>query len=125
MGYQVKGTAHFCQTFATIIYLNLNNVGKYKLTPGKYGENIYIAIRFWIDILENPLNNELTNYILDEIRKWRLVGEDTDVKFNSKTTLLLDTNITLNNINKKLLIDFLKKLQYYALQQYYNGCEEG
>lgn len=63
LGYQIKGTAHFCKTFATMIYLNLNNVGKYKLTPGKYVENIYIAFQFWIDILEDPSNSELTNYI--------------------------------------------------------------
>jgi hypothetical protein len=49
-------------------------------------------------ILEDPSNSELTNYILDEICKWHLVGEDKDVNFNSKTILLLDTNITLNNI---------------------------
>ncbi len=121
LNFQIKGTAHFCQTFATIIYLNLYNT-KYKLYPGQYGKNIYTALQFWIDIIKDPSNKTLADFIISEIKKWNL---ETTNPYNSKTVSLLTDNKPLTKITKQSLLQFMKYLQTYALENVYNGCIEG
>jgi|TARA_B100001142_G_scaffold317083_1_gene357586 hypothetical protein len=122
LNFQIKGTAHFCQTFAAIIYLNLHNT-KYKLYPGQYAKNIYTALQFWVDIIKEPENSELTKFIINEIKVWNL--EDSEQKFNSETVSLLTDNKPLTKITKQSLLKFMKYLQTYALENVYTGCIEG
>ena len=122
LDFQITGSAHFCQTFAVIIYLGLHKT-KYKLYPGKYGINIHTALQFWIDILKDPDYKNLTNYIIGEIRTW---AHDLEPKkYNSKNVKLITDGEYLNKITKKTLLDFMKYLQEYALQNAYNDCREG
>jgi len=122
--YQIKGTAHFCQTFALLIFLGKDKSGKYKMTPENYGLNIYNALEFWKDLFKNPLYSDLTEFIIkEEIRRWNL--NDPKKRFNSKNTILPTNNKPLNKITKSSLIQFIEYLQYYALQSVYNGCVEG
>lgn len=122
--YQIKGTAHFCQTFALLIFLGKDKTGKYKMTPENYSLNIYNALEFWKDLFKNPLYSDLTEFIINkEIRRWNL--NNPEERFNSKNIILPTNNTPLNKITKSSLIQFIEYLQNYALQNVYNGCEEG
>ena len=121
--YQIKGTAHFCQTFALLIFLGKDKSGKYKMTPENYGLNIYNALEFWKDLFKNQAYSLLTDFIINEIRTWNL--NNPKERFNSKNTILPTNNKPLNKITKSSLIQFIEYLQYYALQSVYNGCKEG
>lgn len=121
--YQADGTAHFCQTFALLIFLGKDKSGKYKMIPEKYGLNIYNAIEFWKDLFKKPLYSNLTEFIIKEIRSWNL--NDPNQRFNSKSTILPTDNKPLNKITKSSLIKFLEYLQGYALQNVYSACKQG
>ena len=117
MKYQQSGTAHFCQTFAILIYTGLSNT-KYKLYPNELGRNIYTAIQFWIDLISD--NSSYAKFIIDEIKNW--VDEDNKSR-NSSNIYLYDKPI--NKITKASLIKFLRFLQNMALNNVYNGCKQG
>ena len=91
--------------------------------PGQYAKNIYTALQFWVDIIKDPENSELTKFIINEIKVWNL--EDSEQKFNSETVSLLTDNKPLTKITKQSLLKFMKYLQTYALENVYTGCIEG
>jgi hypothetical protein len=122
LGYQMDQTAHFCQTFALIIFLGKDKTGKYKMIKQNYGKNIFNALEFWKDIFTNPLYTELTIFVINEIKTWNL---DTREKFNSKNTFLPNDGTALDKITKQKFIKFIEYLQMYTLQNVYNGCSEG
>jgi len=122
LDFQKKGTAHFCQTFAAIIYLDLYKT-KYKLYPHEYSKNIYTALQFWVDILKDPDNENLTVFIIDEIRKWNL--DDPSIPYNSKSVNLITNDKPLTKITKQTLLQFMKYLQEYALDNAYGHCKQG
>ena len=106
--YQVKGTAHFCQTFAMMIYLNDTS----SLKPEKYAENISVAISYWINIFKKYPN--ILDYVINEIR----TSEWADEEY-----ILYGTNIYLKNINKKQLMQFLDLLKEYSYV--FVSCKQG
>lgn len=106
--YQVKGTAHFCQTFAIMIYLN----DTFTLKPEKYAENIYAAINFWIIIFNKYPT--ILDYVINEIKT---------SEWAENNYILYGTNKYLKNINKKDFIKFLILLQSYC--QNFVSCKQG
>lgn len=56
LDYQIKGTAHFCQMFALIIYLGLDHendvTDRFILRPKQYAENIRTVVSFVLYYLE-------------------------------------------------------------------------
>ena len=108
--YQIKGTAHFCQTFAMLIYLEETSL----LKPYKYANNIAVAINFWIKIFKTkPL---ILDYVIREIKTSIYVKKNYVLKFKKKSILL-------KNIKKKNLIQFLKLIKSKA--QIFVSCKEG
>lgn len=108
LNYQIKGTAHFCQTFAVMIYLNQTS----ELLPGMYAHNIQIAIEFWLKLFK--LFPAYLNYIIDEIK--------TSI-YADENYILYGTDIYLKNITKKQFITFLNQLIDHA--QIFVGCKQG
>ena len=106
--YQVRGTAHFCQTFAMMIYLNNTST----LKPERYADNISVAINYWINIFEKYPH--LLDYVINEIR----TSEWADEGY-----ILYGTNIYLKNINKKQLMQFLNLLKEYSYV--FVSCKQG
>ena len=52
LDYQIKGTAHLCQTFALMIYLGADA----NMIPGDYDGNFKKAVQFWLTTFENDEN---------------------------------------------------------------------
>ena len=74
--HQIKGTAHFCQTFALMYYLdrydeNLEEADKYqyKLKEGEYQHNIRLAIQFWLD--EFKKYPDLREWFIEKINEYK------------------------------------------------------
>ena len=106
--FQVKGTAHFCQTFAMMIYLNYTSM----LKPEKYANNISEAINFWINIFKKYPS--ILDYVINEIRT---------SKWANKGIILYGTNTPLNKITGKQLMNFLQLLKQYS--QMFVSCKQG
>lgn len=107
LDYQVKGTAHFCQTFAMMIYLNDTDT----LQPHEYSNNIYAAINYWIIIFS--LYPNILNFVINEIKT---------SEWAEKNYILYGTNIYLKNINKKEFLKFLNILKKHT--KYYVSCKQ-
>jgi hypothetical protein len=98
-GYQLKGSAHFCQTFAVMLYLGTTQ----KLVKDKYADNIKLAIDFWIAKLENEAG--IANTILEEIHTSEYV--DDSIALKAKEVKLL-------TLTKQQLIEFLLMVKSHA-----------
>jgi len=61
--YQIKGTAHFCQTFATLIFLGKDEGF---LFENDYTNNIQKAVQFWIDTFQADRN--IARFFINNIR---------------------------------------------------------
>lgn len=109
-GYQVKGTAHFCQTFAAMIFTGLD--ARYDLKSGEHSSNIKKAMQFWLDVFGAPGNAELLKWFLSEIK--------TSVYKDQK---LYDSKLLLKNITKAELLAFLKKVM--ASSDTFVNCKQG
>lgn len=75
LGYQLKGTAHFCQTFALMMYLERPGLKRSAPTVNNYSYNVKQAAKFWRDTLneEKALMNKFIT-----IAKHDLDGDDYD-----------------------------------------------
>ena len=104
-GFQQKGTAHFCQTFAVMIY----NGGS-ALRQNDYANNIKLAAGFWTSFF--TANSALVNWFLGEIKSSEYKNET-----------IAGTNTQLQNITKKALLSFLQDVSKNA-QQFVN-CRQG
>ena len=104
--YQIKGTAHFCQTFAMMIYLNDTS----ELKSEQYAHNISVAINFWINIFTKYPH--ILDYVINEIRTSEY-----------KDYILYGTNIYLKNIKRKELMQFLNLLKQYSYV--FVSCKQG
>jgi len=116
--HQIKGTAHFCQTFALIYYLGIENDPDTKLEVREYSNNIKKAIYFWEFFLENSL--ELRKIFMDQIKNFWGAGKGGDLPVQEICVPL-----------KKRLSNFtytdLKKFMKWAKQnsdQFIN-CKQG
>jgi hypothetical protein len=64
MGYQVPGTAHFCQTFAAMIF---KGEDANLLKPKEYAYNIRVALLFWIGFFRKY--PAFSNWLLPQMKK--------------------------------------------------------
>ena len=104
--YQRDGTAHFCQTFAAMIFLG-NGID---LRAERYSYNIEKALEFWIDLItEKPT---IGTSILNEMKtsKW------ANKKFEGTDNLL-------KNATKAQLLNFLEEVKDNAAT--FVGCTQG
>lgn len=106
MNYQIKGTAHFCQTFAAMIFMGEDQG---KLVPGNYVANIEAALDFWINIFENDVR--ILDFFLRNIRSssYALKGE-----------MIAGTKYPLSKISASKLFGFLKNVRANASS--FTGC---
>jgi hypothetical protein len=111
LNYQIKGTAHFCQTFAVMIYIGEPYIND--LVPYNYSYNITIAIDFWLKLF-NRYPGYL-EYVINEIK--------TSEWGTSEKYYLYNTNILLKNITGNQFIVFLKRLRQYS--HIFVGCKQG
>lgn len=110
--FQRPGTAHFCQTFALMMFTGVDSQSKYQLKSGKYGQNIEKAMQFWIDYFE-AYPREAERVCDEEIKR--------DVAWRNK--IPDGENYYLKNITPKRLIAFLKKVKDTA--QKFVSCKQG
>lgn len=100
-GVQIKGTAHFCQTFAIMSYLNKTEM----LKKGEYTHNIEVAVDFWKHTLSS--NENIRDIFLNEVTEyWGVPSKDTGIKKIQTFCVPLDLQ--------------LKKMNWEYLQQYMN-----
>ena len=96
-GYQIYKTAHFCQTFAVLMFINKQEL----LKIGEYSYNIKVAMNYWINILNT--DNHISNSIIEEAR---ILGE---VYYPN---LIIDgTNVKLKDITIPQMIKFLENIK--------------
>ena len=107
--YQRPGTAHFCQTFAAMIFLGED---EHSLKAEQWADNIKQAVQFWIDLINNK--PAVRTMILDEIKtsKWAKKGG----KFEGTENLL-------KNATKEQLLSFLEEVKSNAAT--FVPCTEG
>lgn len=110
--YQMKGTAHFCQTFATMISLGETK----ELAEGKLADNIKAAMDFWIKFFTQQV----------QITKWFLKNVHTS-DWKDDMINLQDLSgkgdVPLSKLNAKDLISFLRLVKQSAGSLV--GCRQG
>jgi hypothetical protein len=98
--FQITGTAHFCQTFAAMIFLGKTDELS---VSGGYAENVRLALRFLHTVLKE--NSELANRLIREIRtsEWK--------KRWIPTSMAAESYTRLGDINIRVLLNFLTLLE--------------
>lgn len=114
LNYQIKGTAHFCQTFATMIYLGKTS----GLVSGKYGDNIKDAMDFWIVFFSSYPN--ITKWFLEKNVHVAEEWKDDLINLND---LAGEGNVALKRLKPAQLIQYLKTVKSDA--QSLTGCMQG
>ena len=125
--HQIKGTAHFCQTFAMMYFLNENKNFKFLnkisagLKPHQYANNIRVAMKWWISALQNL--NGLDKIMINEIKAIGKERKQHNLRNKNKLPLQdargkLLTRYTIND-----LIIFLQCV--YGHAESLIGCKEG
>ncbi|WP_022665346.1 hypothetical protein [Desulfospira joergensenii] len=78
--YQIDGTAHFCQSFAAMIFLKDD-----RLKPNEYADNIKKAVEFWIEYIDGVIKqgSAMKNWLLR-----RLQVSDKDLTLDKFRELL-------------------------------------
>jgi hypothetical protein len=109
IGYQLCGTAHFCQTFATMIYKDETG----DLYPGEYAHNIKSAINF----IETAFKKhpELLYRFLNEVH--------TSEHATEMVALPGKREFPLSQLNKKDLLLYMEVVSANASS--FAGCKEG
>lgn len=116
LGYQMRGTSHFCQTFALLHFLGKDD----DMIQGDYRGNLLKAIKFWKK--EFKADPELLNLVLKQVRGYW--GR------NSEKELLLEIQKICVPLKKRLRYfnesDMYKYLSYLKLRSdRYISCKEG
>lgn len=117
--YQVKETAHFCQTFALLMYLG--RTSDLKDITGKYGgfdrdlaaHNIKVAITFWEKLFKKYPG--LIEYILEQLQS-DPTYEDRPVNFKNRSVML-------NKFTKNDLMEYMKIIKANAIK--FVNCKQG
>jgi hypothetical protein len=102
--HQISGTAHFCQSFALMYYLNKDDVFKEE----EYSKNIKHIIDFWIDIFEN--DKEFLDKFLNEMKtdpKYKNIIVLSDERIKSYKYYKLNGDKKLKNYTWRQLKNFL------------------
>lgn len=109
--YQKDGTAHFCQTFAILLYTKKTRA----LIPGNYEHNIKTAVKFWYDLfIEYP---DFLEMMMDEIHK-EYKNDASMCMYNSQTRSKQVRNMTSND-----LLRYMENVIANAF--FFVGCKEG
>lgn len=109
--YQRKGTAHFCQTFAAMIYLKEGG-----LVAHAYKDNIETAMAFWIHLFNTQ--GPICNWFLQEIKKSKWAENEVNID-----DLVGMPNVKLRNFTKAMLITYIETVQKSA--SHLTGCMQG
>ena len=99
--YQLDQTAHFCQTFALLIYRMMSYGDDFGLKRGEYAKNIEIAMQFWIDFLTEN-DNVFTEPVMTNIKTYRSSDKHEEVYIP----------IFKKNVSKITKTEFIKFLKY-------------
>ena len=103
--YQIRGTAHFCQTFATLIFLGVDK-SSYLLKANDYAGNIKVAMKFWMDFFGKQ----------KEIARWIVAQMTTDRNH-------LKNHPELASLTVDKLLEFMLSVSVNA--DSLTGCREG
>jgi hypothetical protein len=103
--HQIRGTAHFCQSFSLMYYLNEDR----NLQARQYTDNIKEVMRFWINIFDN--DPVIRKFFLDKSKQfWPNVVPIIGVK----------------PISKYKYNDLKKYMEWVSLNaDYLKACKEG
>ena len=113
---QIKGTAHFCQTFAIMSYLGETEM----LEKGKYTHNIEIAVEFWKHVL--TVNEKIRRLFLKEVTKyWGVASEDTGIK--EIQTFCVPLDLPLKKMNWEYLQQYMEWVKSNAKK--FINCKQG
>ena len=106
LDYQIKGTAHFCQTFALMIHLGETS----GLQAGDYDKNIEQAISFWINFFKSQ--KRICTWVCTNIKrsKWKDVVPTGEIN-------------TLETITPTMLLRFL--VGVYNNAGIFVNCKQG
>jgi len=110
LNYQIRGTAHFCQTFALLILLGKTH----NLKSGDYVNNIKVAINFWTNYFQD--NPDMANYFLNEIKTSVYTKENRYLHLN-------DSSMPFNKITKKDLFEYMNIVKVNAKK--FVNCRQG
>lgn len=114
LGYQMKGTAHFCQTFALMTFLGKD------LKNGEYRENISKAVEFWESELQS--DPELVKILLEQIKGYWGRNSNGELEFEIQK-ICVPLKKRLRYFTNEDLFQYLKYLQFRSDR--YIGCKEG
>lgn len=109
--YQKSGTAHFCQSFAAMLYLGE------AFEKESFASNIEKVISFWIEKLKDE---HLMEMILDEIHTSHWVTEEN--RLVNVDNITGPGNVSLQDINADQLIRFLEHVRENAI--HFVGCRQ-
>lgn len=108
--YQIKGTAHFCQTIAMICYMNRIKGINDDFIPNDYEGNVIKCANFWISTIKN--DSYIRDFILEEASGY---GSPKDID--------LITGKEIRRIKQGDLITIFKYIIDNAIAIY--SCKEG
>ena len=136
--HQVRGTAHFCQTFALMYALQNSSNLKTHLDEGAYADNIRTAVKFWRKLFR--AYPPLFNFFLREVQTWTRMGEQnkkdpaskpggfvpqlsTATRAGGTATRARGTAKRLGKYTQKDLLKYMKWVEKNA--ESFQGCKEG
>jgi hypothetical protein len=120
LDYQIKGTAHFCQIFALIIYLGLDRpndlTDMFILQPKQFTENIRKAVLF----VEYYLEHLGKSYFIQEVKNAAHDRKYAMKMYSSRP--LSKRNVVLTDMNWSLLKQYLRDVSENA--RYFIHCKQ-
>ena len=126
MKYQIKGTAHFCQSFALLQYLKDIMPDKFRrfsdeLRPDKYADNIRVVLSMWLYIFkEQPA---LLKRYVQEVKALHTVTDENNKLIYPEIYYSHAIDMTLDKMTNKKFIEMIKFIDEHA--QKIVGCREG
>lgn len=112
LGYQVRGSASFCQTYATMIYMGEDT----ELEKKEYNENIKKALDFWITIFTNQ--SGVVKFFLKEIHT-----SEYKMEYVNIDDLIGEPDVKLGKLTKIQLMTYLTTVKNASL--HLTNCQEG
>jgi hypothetical protein len=123
--HQIRGTAHFCQTFALMYALQHSSNLKTNLRRGDYAYNIKIATLFWRRLFK--AHPKFFRFFMGEVRTWSRLGEqnksDPAYKPGRFVPQIESIAKPLSKYTQNDIIKYTKWVEKNA--EYFKGCKEG
>jgi hypothetical protein len=126
MKHQIKGTAHFCQSFALLEYLKDIDPRRFRkfsseLQPGQYAHNIQVITKMWNFIFKN--NPSLLRIYVNEVKILHTARDESNQLIYPEPFYSQAVNIPLTQMTNKKFLEMLKFVHTNA--QKLTGCKEG